>query len=124
MADRLLIVVVNYKTAPYTLACLRALEPEVGGLLGSRVVVVDNASGDGETLAEAIRANGWESWAALDVAEANGGQAYGWNRPIRRALGSESAPEYVLLLDPDTEVRPGALGTLLDFLDAHPEAGI
>jgi GT2 family glycosyltransferase len=27
-------------------------------------------------------------------------------------------------LNPDTEVRPGALSALLDFMDAHPQAGI
>jgi N-acetylglucosaminyl-diphospho-decaprenol L-rhamnosyltransferase len=120
----LLIVVVNYKTAAYTRKCLRALEPEVAGLPGSRVVVVDNASGDGAELDAAIRENGWEDWVSLDVAEANGGQAYGWNRPIRRALGSDEAPAYVLLLDPDTEVRPGALRTLVGFLETHPDVGI
>jgi GT2 family glycosyltransferase len=31
---------------------------------------------------------------------------------------------YVLLLNPDTEVRPGALENTLAFLDRHPEVGI
>jgi len=31
--------------------------------------------------------------------------------------------EYVLLLNPDTLVAPGALQALIDFLDQHPEAG-
>ncbi|PSB05141.1 glycosyl transferase family 2, partial [filamentous cyanobacterium Phorm 46] len=31
---------------------------------------------------------------------------------------------YILLLNPDTIVRPGALKSLVDFMDAHPEAGI
>ncbi|HEY9713590.1 MAG TPA: glycosyltransferase, partial [Chroococcales cyanobacterium] len=31
---------------------------------------------------------------------------------------------YVLLLNPDTEIEPGALKTLIDFLDSHPRAAI
>ncbi|RUA15179.1 MAG: glycosyltransferase family 2 protein, partial [Clostridia bacterium] len=32
-------------------------------------------------------------------------------------------PEAVLLLNPDTELHPGALATLTDFLKTHPHAG-
>src|SRR6185295_15355436 len=37
---------------------------------------------------------------------------------------SPSRPRYVLLLNPDTLVRPGALCTLLEFMEAHPKVGI
>jgi GT2 family glycosyltransferase len=39
-------------------------------------------------------------------------------------LESADPPEYVLLLNPDTVVRPEALKHLLEFLDTHPTAGI
>ena len=33
-------------------------------------------------------------------------------------------PDYVLLLNPDTVVRPGVIETLVRFMEKHPEAGI
>ncbi len=120
----LLVVIVNYKTAALTVACLESLEPELAGLPGARVAVVENASGDAETLADAIAARGWDRWVNLDVADRNGGFAYGNNRAIRPALASAHPPRYVLLLNADTEVRPGAIRALVDFMDANPGAGI
>ncbi len=106
----LLVVIVNYKTAALTVACLESLEPELCNLPGARVAVVENDSGDAETLDQAIRQRGWADWARLDIAERNGGFAYGNNRAIRPTLTSgDSAPPYVLLLNSDTEVRPGAV---------------
>jgi hypothetical protein len=35
-----------------------------------------------------------------------------------------SKPDFVLLLNPDTIIRPGAIKTLLDFMIANPKAGI
>ena len=121
---RLLIVIVNYKTAELTRNCLRSLEPELAGIPGVSVTVVENASGDEVALASAIRENGWEGWVTLDVAEVNGGFAYGNNRAIREALQSENPPQYVMLLNADTEVRPGAIRALLNFMDERPEVGI
>jgi GT2 family glycosyltransferase len=119
-----LVVVVNYKTAQLTLACLKTLAPELRELPGSRVVVVENRSGDEAALAEGIAANGWGGWVELDVADRNGGFAYGNNRAIRPTLTAADPPRYVLLLNSDTEVRAGAVRTLVRFMDEHPTAGI
>ncbi len=128
---RLLVAIVNYKTAPLVIDCLRSLEPEIAEsaeLRGARVVVVDNASGDGSdrVLAAAIKANGWSAWAELEVAPQNGGFSYGNNRAIEKYVDRSRSerPEYVLLLNPDTRVRPGALRVLLEFMDGHPDVGI
>ena len=43
---------------------------------------------------------------------------------IRESLASADPPQFVLLLNSDTLVEPGALKPLLDFMDAHPRAGI
>ena len=48
--NRLLVVIVNYKTAALTTTCLRSLEHEVKSVAGIRVAVVDSASGDGPAL--------------------------------------------------------------------------
>jgi N-acetylglucosaminyl-diphospho-decaprenol L-rhamnosyltransferase len=122
--NRLLVVIVNYKTAALTIACLRSLEPEIRNVAGVSVTVVDNASGDGPALAEAIRAHGWESWVKLEIAARNGGFSAGNNVAIRAALASANPPRFVFLLNADTEVRPGAIRILLEFMDTHQEIGI
>ena len=33
-------------------------------------------------------------------------------------------PSYLYLLNPDTQVRPGAISSLVSFLESHPQAGI
>ena len=125
-AGRLLVVIVNYRTPQLTIACLRSLAPEVAALGCVRVVVTDNASGDGsvERIREALDAQGGSAWATLMPLDRNGGFAYGNNAAIRPALASIAPPDYVLLLNPDTEVRPDALRELLRFMDARPDVGI
>lgn len=124
---RLLIVIVNYRSAGLAVDCLWSLAPEVAGVAGgARVTVTDGCSGDDsvERLSAAIRDNGWGNWVTLLPLPRNGGFAYGNNEGIRPALQSNDPPEYVWLLNPDTVVRPGALKALLDFMDARPAVGI
>ncbi len=122
----LLVVIVNYRTANLTIDCLHSLVSEVQALPSTRVVVTDNNSGDDsvERIGSAIKTEGWGDWASLMPLERNGGFAYGNNAAIRPALQSTHPPIYVLLLNPDTIVRPGALKALVDFMDAHPDVGI
>jgi len=122
----LLVAIVNYRTAELTINCLRSLVGEAQSLPGMRAVVVDNNSEDGsvEKIAGAIASEGWTDWASVVPSEVNGGFAYGNNAAIRPALQSDNPPPYYMLLNPDAEVRPGALKTLVEFMDSHPEAGI
>lgn len=124
-SPRLLVVIVNYRTAALTIDCLRSLEPEVRQLGHTRVEVIDNGSTDGSAaaIAQAIAAEGWQDWVELVALEHNHGYSAGNNAAIRPALAGD-APAYVLLLNSDTVVKPAALAGLLDFMDAHPEAGI
>ena len=123
---KLWVVIVNYRTADLVIDCLRSLAPQVGDLGGGRIVVVDNASGDGsaERVAAAIVENGWQSWAEVLPLPRNGGFAYGNNAGIRLALAATPTADHVLLLNPDTVVRPGALCALADFMQANPLAGV
>ncbi|MDB5357190.1 MAG: glycosyl transferase family 2 [Phycisphaerales bacterium] len=123
---RLLIVIVNYRTASLTIDSLRSLADEIPALAGARAVITDNASGDDSIarLGAAITDNGWSNWASLLPLNRNGGFAYGNNAGIRPALESSDPPQYVLLLNPDTVVRMGALRQLVEFMDAHPQVGI
>ncbi len=123
---KVLVVIVNYRTADLTIDALASLEPELPGVSPAGVVVVDNCSGDGSAarIAAAIAERGWGAWALLVEAERNGGFAYGNNRGIEAAAARWPRPAYVHLLNPDTVVRPGALQSLLAFLEANPSVGI
>jgi len=123
---KLLVVIVNFRTPSLTVDCLRSLAVEGTSPQSMRVVVVDNASGDGSAahIGAAIAEYGWSAWARVVEAPKNGGFAYGNNLAIRPALSAVDRPEYVLLLNSDTVVRPGAVQSLVAFLDANPEASI
>ena len=121
---RVLVVIVNYKTAALTVACLGALAHEVAAAPSIRVCVVENDSGDGETIRAAIAQHGWGGWAELTLAARNGGFSYGNNRGIEPAMQWPDPPAYFMLLNPDTEARPGAVKALVEFMDAHPKVGI
>jgi GT2 family glycosyltransferase len=118
------VVIVTYKSAELTVACLRSIESDrkTSGL-GVRVIVVDNASGDVPIIEATIKQQGWGSWVTLVAAPENGGFAYGNNLGMQRAYAS-GRPSYVYLLNPDTEIRPGAMNSLVNFLEAHPSVGI
>lgn len=121
-----LVSVVNFRTPQLTIGCLRSLAGELEQVPGMQVVVADNASGDGsgEMIAAAIEGQGWGRWASLLQLPRNGGFSYGNNRAIERHLGSDLPPDYVLLLNPDTFIRPGAVRELLAFMRDNPRVGI
>jgi hypothetical protein len=119
------VVIVTYRTADLTIACLRSLQRErqASEEITVRAVVVDNASGDAAVIRSALEAEGWQSWVTLIEAPVNGGFAYGNNLGVQHAY-AEKRPDYVYVLNPDTEVRPGAIGSLVRFLEASSQAGI
>jgi len=89
------------------------LRDEVASLPGTNVVVTDNASGDDsvERLESTVRDNGWGKWVTIQPLQRNGGFAAGNNAAIVPALAAEDPPRFVLLLNPDTIVRPGLIRT-------------
>ncbi|WP_416666742.1 glycosyltransferase family 2 protein [Egbenema bharatensis] len=121
-----LVVIVNYRTSRLVVEGLRSLKEEVQAHPSIRVAIVDNESGDDslEYIQAAIVEQGWGDWATLIPSGYNGGYAYGNNLVIRPALQSSEPPDYCLLLNPDTTIRPGAVWTLVEFMEKHPEAGI
>lgn len=122
---KLLVVIVNFRTAALTLQGLEHLIADMEGL-DVAVTVVDNDSGDGsfESLREQVTARGWGDRVEVVASGKNGGFGFGNNVAIRRALARPDPPEYIFLHNPDAHVRPGALRTMLEFLDAHPEVGV
>ena len=118
------VIIVTYRSAAFTISCLRSLEPERSNpALNLTAIVVDNASGDVAEISRAIEARQWSSWVTLIAAPENGGFAYGNNLGFQHACATRT-PSYVFLLNPDTEVRAGAVAALVEFLEAHPQAGI
>ncbi len=122
MAD-LGIVILSWNTRELLKRCLETVYASAGDVT-YRVVVVDNASGDGS--AEMVR-QGFPQ-AQVIASEINGGYSYGNNLGLR-ALGfrdkgrATDAPRYALLLNPDTELPPDALCAMVAFMDRQPEVG-
>jgi GT2 family glycosyltransferase len=118
------VIIVTYKSAQVAIEALRAVSAErlAPGLLIT-AVVVDNASGDLPVIAQAVQERNWSDWVTLVAAPKNGGFAYGNNLGVESAYLS-GEPSYIFLLNPDTQVRPGAIRSLVRFLESHAEAGI
>jgi len=110
---RLSIVVLSWNTRELLAACLASLRA-VSGELPFETIVVDNASADGS--ADMVAARFPEVRLVRNAV--NEGYAIGNNTGAGFARG-----DLLLLLNSDTEVRPGALSTLVAFLDAHPGHG-
>lgn len=118
------VIIVTYRTAQLAIDALRSVadEREMPGMR-IRVVVVDNSSEDLPLIAEAVASNGWSSWVTLIASPRNGGYGYGNNLGIAQAW-RDGPPDYVHLLNPDAQVRPGAIATLVRFLESRPDVGI
>jgi hypothetical protein len=118
------VIIITYKCAALTVDCLRSVALERSDpSIRIRAIVIDNASGDSASIAQAIETNYWSSWVALITAPKNGGFAYGNNLGIEAAY-ADGTPSYLYLLNPDAQVRSNAIGSLVRFLDAHPKVGI
>jgi GT2 family glycosyltransferase len=106
------IIIVNYNTASLLRDCLNSLYRNEGK--ACELIVVDNGSIDGS--AEVV-AREFPS-VRLIRNDDNPGFAKANNQGLKAATGT-----YLLLLNSDTVVRPGALDAMATFLDATPEAG-
>jgi hypothetical protein len=106
-------IVVSYNTREEVLACLGALERHAG--LPFESLVVDNASADGTV--EAVRA----AHPAVRII-ANTENA-GFARACNQGMRAARAP-YLLLINGDAEVRPGAVEALVGLLDARPDVAV
>ncbi|TNF22699.1 MAG: glycosyltransferase [Rhodobacteraceae bacterium] len=121
---RLLVVLLNYRTAQM---CMRAAEAAVTAMAGldAEMVIVDNDSGDGsfEELLAFRAARGWPHVRVL-ASGRNGGFGAGNNFGIRAGRADGQRADYVYILNSDAFPDPVAIRTLLDWCEAHPATGI
>lgn len=104
------IIVVSYNTRELLRACLASVSRAKGESNGVRAFVVDNASGDGSP--DMVRREFPET--TLIALDQNIGFGPANNRGLRAGGG-----EYLLFLNSDAELKPGALRALVDVLDAN-----
>lgn len=112
------IVILNYNTRDVLRECLRSLS-EARGIV-FETIVVDNSSSDGS--ADMVRREFPK--VGLIASPRNGGYASGNNQGLREFISRQEPPRALMLLNADTMVPPDALGGMMDFLDAHPQAGV
>jgi N-acetylglucosaminyl-diphospho-decaprenol L-rhamnosyltransferase len=110
------IIIVNWNTRELLAQCLESVSHEIRRLspLNVETLVVDNASTDGSP--QMVKDH--FPWVNLTENLTNMGFAGANNQAILQSRG-----RYVLLLNPDTEVKPGAFETLTHFMEAHSEVG-
>ncbi|MGQ9455911.1 MAG: glycosyltransferase family 2 protein [Armatimonadota bacterium] len=109
---RLSVIIVNWNTTQLLIECLQSLKlhpPTVN----YEIIVVDNASADFRPCEFTQRF----PKVRLICNSENLGYAVANNQAIRESRG-----EYILLLNPDTQVTDKALDALLEFMDLHPQA--
>jgi GT2 family glycosyltransferase len=108
------IIIVNLNTKDLLLQCLESVF-QTGEEVEKEVFVVDNASTDGSRTAVEKRfpeVNFIQNQMNLGFAKAN-------NQALKLSKGN-----YVLLLNPDTQIKKGAIEEMVLFMNAHPKVGV
>lgn len=110
---KLSVIIVNYNVKHFLEQCLNSVR-KASQHLSSEVWVVDNNSVDQSV--EMVREKFPE--VRLIANKDNPGFSIANNQAIKQSNG-----EYVLLLNPDTIVEETTFKKVIDFMDAHPDAG-
>ena len=108
------ICIVSFKARDLLQESLRSIYATIGKL-SFEIIVVDNSSEDGTV--EMLKSE--FPTVQLIVNDEN----TGYTRPNNQAM-RVSKGRYLVIINPDTLVKPGAFEALAAFLDSHPEAGI
>ena len=108
------IVILTWNSQAEIAACLSSLASGLSAF-SSEVIVIDNGSQDATcTIVRATLPQ-----ARLVQNATNRGVAPARNQGLELARG-----KYVLILDDDTVVQPGAFDRLIDYLEHHPDVGL
>lgn len=108
------IIILNYRSKGLVKQCVKTI-----GLFGTEcmheTIVVDNDSGDG--IAEMLKDEFPD--VQFIASPGNVGYAGGNNLGLKSARG-----RYVLIMNPDITVRPGAIDALVRYMDANNDVGV
>lgn len=108
------IILVNYKSRTKLINCLESLRLTLPIDLTREIIVIENNSGDNlSDLSQKF------SGVKIIASPRNLGMGGGNNLGIKIAKG-----DYILILNPDTVVKPDAIAGLLDYLKSHPDVGL
>ena len=113
-SPRISIIIINYRSVAFTRACLRSIYTH-NSEQSVEVIVIDNATYDGcgeMVRSEYPQATFIQSTENLGFAGAN-------NLGISASHGT-----HLMFLNPDTEVRAGAIDRLVTALSTQPDAGM
>ena len=111
---QLSIIIVNWNTKEFLLPCLSSIF-EKEQRISREVIIVDNGSRDGSV----NEVRNTFPLVHLIENEKNLGFAKAVNQGLQKASG-----RYALLLNPDTQVKKGAIERLVSFMDAHSDVGV
>ena len=122
MPTTISVSIINYRTGDLTIACVQSVLDAARDetALDIRTIVVDNASGDGspEQIASWIAEQDLGDRVELVLSPTNTGFAGGHNQGI-----TACDSDFVLVLNSDAAVRPGAFSALMRAAETAPDAG-
>lgn len=110
---KITVIIVNYNVAYFLEQCLHSVKKALLHVNGE-VIVVDNNSVDGSV---AMVLHKFPEFKMI-ANKQNTGFSYANNQALKIANG-----EYCLLLNPDTVVEEDTFKKVIEFMDAHPDAG-
>ncbi len=126
---RVSVIVVGFNHRRFLSDCIQALERAVSPRVPTRLILVDNASSDGtaefvkkELLLENCKATKGGLPALFLEQKENLGFAGGNNRAMEIAL--RDGDEFVYLLNPDTEARPGFLERAVEAMRGDAKVAV
>jgi len=107
------VIIVSYNTLQLTLKAIETLQIET--YVSHEIIVIDNASTDGS--ADAIE----KKFAGLNLIRSKENLGFA---AANNLAASYASGDYLLLLNPDTEVLDGAVDQLYKFAKDNPRCGI
>jgi GT2 family glycosyltransferase len=107
------VIIVTWNSEGHIRNCLESVGNKPSGL-SLEIIVVDNLSSDGSV--KIIQE--FSPSVTLIENQKNLGYAHANNQGIEKSTG-----RYVLLLNPDTEIRGKALGSMFRFMETNPDIG-
>jgi GT2 family glycosyltransferase len=117
--DRVAVIIVNYRTADLTIACVESVLHSTG--VHPRIVVVDNASNDDSNACFAAAFSAVPD-VTLVARSVNDGYAGGNNAGV--AIATTMDARYAFILNSDTVVDPDCLRLLVEEAERDPRTAL